>query len=221
MHLILDSKLFLAEQVTRIINRGEVLIEAPNKVEDNFQVKGSHTPYLLSKKKTSHKNILNTPLIRNNRLRDKSKTAKNTLKLPESQNVKPLNLLTSSKGKEKTLSSSLSFYNIFDINFIKRERLYTKLKYSRSPAYDIVSGGAAAFLAAFIGFLVSEKFGIELVDSGDFYTAFMYSVFIGLSFKPFMKILQFSRSLTSSFINKLKIIILTFMPSPKKLISIL
>jgi hypothetical protein len=86
-------------------------------------------------------------------------------------------------------------FNKFDMNFIKRESLYTKLKYSRSPAYDIVSGGAAAFLAAFIGFLVSEKFGIELVDSGDFYIAFMFAVFAGLALKPFMRILSAPRKL--------------------------
>ena len=51
------------------------------------------------------------------------------------------------------LNSSL-LWSLFDINFIKREKLYTKLKYSRSPAYDIVSGGVAALLAGFLGFLI-------------------------------------------------------------------
>lgn len=71
-----------------------------------------------------------------------------------------------------------------NLNILRKERLYTKLKYSRSPAYDIVSGGSAALLAGFLGFLISEKFGFELVDSGDFYYAFMYVVFLGFSFKP-------------------------------------
>jgi hypothetical protein len=71
-----------------------------------------------------------------------------------------------------------TYMNLININFLRKERLYTKLKYSRSPAYDIVSGGAAALLAGFIGFLISEKFGYELVDSGDFYYAFMYGVFL-------------------------------------------
>lgn len=39
-------------------------------------------------------------------------------------------------------------------------------------------------LAGFIGFLISEKFGIELVDSGDFYIGFMYVVFAAFSLKP-------------------------------------
>jgi succinate-acetate transporter protein len=62
------------------------------------------------------------------------------------------------------------------------------LKYSRTPAYDIVSGGAAALLAGFIGFLVSEKFGFELADSGDFYYAFMYCVFAAFSIKPLVTV---------------------------------
>jgi hypothetical protein len=41
-------------------------------------------------------------------------------------------------------------------------------------------------LAGFIGFLVSEKFGFELVDSGDFYFFFMYLVFIAFSIRPLL-----------------------------------
>jgi hypothetical protein len=72
---------------------------------------------------------------------------------------------------QKTNSNYSSSYNTdnFNLNFIKKEYTYTKLKYSRTPGYDIVSGGSAVILAGFLGFLVSEKFGIELVDSGDFY----------------------------------------------------
>jgi hypothetical protein len=77
---------------------------------------------------------------------------------------------------------------LFDIHFIQKEKIYTKLKYSRCPQYDIVSGGFAAILAGFIGFLISEKFGIELVDSGDFYIAFMYVVFITFSVRPLIRI---------------------------------
>ena len=130
-----------------------------------------------------------------------SNATKNNLSnyIDQTQDSSPFSLdnLTSNK--------TLSFYNIFDINYLKRERLYTKLKYSRSPAYDIVSGGAAAFLAGFIGFLVSEKFGIELVDSGDFYIAFMYGVFLALAFKPLMRILQNSNNLLLNFLNQVKL----------------
>jgi hypothetical protein len=77
-------------------------------------------------------------------------------------------------------------YPLLNIHFLKKERLYTKLKYSRSPAYDIVSGGAAALLAGFMGFLISEKYGFELVDSGDFYYLFMYIVFLAFSVRPLL-----------------------------------
>ena len=86
-------------------------------------------------------------------------------------------------------SNSL-LWSLFDINFLKKEKMYTKLKYSRSPQYDIVSGGVAALFAGFIGFLISEKFGIELVDSGDFYTFFMYIVFLCFATRPFFRIMS-------------------------------
>jgi len=89
--------------------------------------------------------------------------------------------------------------NLLNVNFLRKERLYTKLKYSRSPAYDIVSGGAAAILAGLLGFLVSEKFGMELVDSGDFYYLFMYGVFLTFSIRPLLVVTSGDRSLASVF----------------------
>lgn len=89
---------------------------------------------------------------------------------------------------------------LFDINYIKREKVYTKLKYSRSPQYDIVSGGVAALLSAFVGFLISEKFGYELPDSGDFYIVFMYVVFLSFSLRPLLKLVGvFSRAEAFTF----------------------
>lgn len=82
----------------------------------------------------------------------------------------------------------------FNIYFLRKEKIYTKLKYSRCPQYDMVSGGIAALLAGFIGFLVCEKFGLELLDSGDFYIAFMYAVFLIFSLRPFLKIICRSSS---------------------------
>jgi len=105
--------------------------------------------------------------------------------------------------------------NLVNINFLRYERLYTKLKYSRSPAYDIVSGGAAALLAGFLGFLISEKFGFELVDSGDFYYLFMYIVFGVFLLKPLLYISNVNTSIltTLSYRNIInffiKIILLT------------
>ena len=94
-------------------------------------------------------------------------------------------------------TSSFDIHNTLNINFLRKERLYTKLKYSRSPAYDIVSGGAAAILAGFIGFLVSEKFGFELVDSGDFYFLFIYIVFASFSVRPLLVTMNSNSTLMS------------------------
>jgi len=58
------------------------------------------------------------------------------------------------------------------------------------PQYDIVSGGVAALFAGFLGFLICEKFGFELIDSGDFYFLFMYLVFICFFANLFSKILS-------------------------------
>ena len=107
------------------------------------------------------------------------------------RNLKRLFLRTWSEDLNQTKYNHSMFNNLSDalnVNFLRKERLYTKLKYSRTPAYDIVSGGAAALLAGFIGFLVSEKFGFELVDSGDFYFFFMYVVFVAFSVRPLLMV---------------------------------
>jgi len=105
-------------------------------------------------------------------------------------------VLTNSGSITNVFTSS---HNIVNVNFLRKERLYTKLKYSRSPAYDIVSGGSAALLAAFLGFLISEKYGFELVDSGDFYFLFMYLVFIAFSIRPLLTTLNSNDPITSIF----------------------
>ena len=103
-------------------------------------------------------------------------------------------------GKTKLTSVYFnSFKSLVNVNILRRERLYTKLKYSRSPAYDIVSGGSAALLAGLLGFLVSEKYGFELVDSGDFYYLFMYLVFIGFSIRPFLTSIDYNDSFKTIF----------------------
>jgi len=80
------------------------------------------------------------------------------------------------------------------LHLLRKEYVYTKLKYSRSPALDIASGGSAALLAAFLGFLISEKFGIELVDSGDFYYLNMYGVILAYALKTFKDLICISQS---------------------------
>ena len=62
----------------------------------------------------------------------------------------------------------------FRVYFLKQEPFYTKLKYSRVPQFDTASGAAASFLSGMYGFLVCEKFGFELLDSGDFLFVIMY-----------------------------------------------
>lgn len=79
-------------------------------------------------------------------------------------------------------------WDVFNINFLRKEKIYTKLKYSRCPQYDIVSGGVAALFSGFLGFLICEKFGLELLDSGDFYVFFMYVVFAAFSLRPLLRI---------------------------------
>lgn len=111
------------------------------------------------------------------------------------------NLVKSSNTKcLSTLDKTpLWLLTTLDCHFLKKEKLYTKLKYSRSPQYDIVSGGVAALFSAFIGFLISEKFGIELVDSGDFYILFMYGVFLTFTLRPLLRVISKFDRLTRVF----------------------
>jgi len=102
-------------------------------------------------------------------------------------------VLSSTKNEDYFKINLLN--NVVNVNFLRKEILYTKLKYSRSPAFDSVSGGAAALLAGLIGFLTSEKFGMELVDSGDFYYLFMYLVFLSFSMYPLLFSSQANKSL--------------------------
>jgi hypothetical protein len=123
---------------------------------------------------------------------------KSNVNTDSSSKIKPINtfLLGSQfSNKNNTAQSNFTPENLININFIRHERLYTKLKYSRSPAFDIVSGGAAALLAGFLGFLISEKFGFELVDSGDFYYLFMYIVFFVFSIKPLLYVSSSNESI--------------------------
>ena len=103
---------------------------------------------------------------------------------------------------QKTFIFSSKTFELFDVNFLRKDKLYTKLKYSRCPQYDIVSGGWAALFAGLLGFLISEKFGIELVDSGDFYTAFMYGVFFCFSLRPLLRIIDKNSTWKTCFLLK-------------------
>lgn len=101
---------------------------------------------------------------------------------------KQLNNLNRFNGISAFKSAQL--WNLFTINYLRKEKLYTKLKYSRTPQYDIVSGGVAAIFSGFLGFLICEKFGFELLDSGDFYFLFMYIVFVSFFFKLLIRLID-------------------------------
>jgi hypothetical protein len=58
-----------------------------------------------------------------------------------------------------------------------------------------VSGGVAALFSGFLGFLICEKFGLELLDSGDFYIFFMYAVFASFALRPLLRISNHSDTL--------------------------
>lgn len=141
----------------------------------------------------------------------------------ETRNNTNLTALSSNLGSNTSNSSTYPTENLININFIRYERLYTKLKYSRSPAFDIVSGGAAALLAGFVGFLISEKFGFELVDSGDFYYLFMYVVFGTFLLKPLLYISDVNNSIIATlsithFINFFKKLLLLLLLNLKKVL---
>lgn len=92
---------------------------------------------------------------------------------------------------------------IWNINFIRKERVYTKLKYSRTPSYDIVSAGVAALFAGLLGFLICEKFGFELLDGGDFLFLFIYVVGLSFSIKLLMSFYA------NTFLGTLRLLILS------------
>lgn len=100
-------------------------------------------------------------------------------------------------------NSAIAAFNVF---FLKKEKIYTKLKYSRVPQYDIVSGGIALMLSGFLGFLICEKFGFELIDSGDFYFLFIYIVFVSFFLRILIKLVSFKQSFSSIFSIKLLIV---------------
>lgn len=93
-------------------------------------------------------------------------------------------------SKKAKSPNDCTLWVLFDINFIRKEKIYTKLKYSRVPQYDVVSGGSAALFAGFLGFLICEKFGFELLDSGDFFYLFMYFCFFCFFCNLFLKIIS-------------------------------
>lgn len=86
-------------------------------------------------------------------------------------------------------------FNNFNIFFLRKERIYTKLKYSRVPQFDTSSGAIASLLAALLGFLITEKFGFELIDSGDFYLIIMYLIFLVIIVKVYINTININNNI--------------------------
>lgn len=74
-----------------------------------------------------------------------------------------------------------NYTSLFTVFFLKKEVFYTKLKYSRVPQFDTSSGALASLLSGFYGFLVCEKYGLELIDSGDFLLIYIYILLLFFS----------------------------------------
>lgn len=85
---------------------------------------------------------------------------------------------------------------LFTIYFLKKEVYYTKLKYSRVPQFDTSSGAVASFLSGMYGFLVCEKFGFELLDSGDFLFFVVYLVWASLVAVTYTQVLNHTTYIT-------------------------
>lgn len=143
--------------------------------------------WIKANKKGVHRRPLNPEFLKNSKLWGvkTSEDIKNTT-------LHKLNfyILHNTKTSQQKLNKATQVATLSSASFLRKEKLYTKLKYSRSPAYDTVSGGAAALLAGFIGFLISEKYGFELVDSGDFYYLFMYCTIFIFSVMPLLPTFQ-------------------------------
>lgn len=93
------------------------------------------------------------------------------------------------------------FSNYYVIYFLRKEVFYTKLKYSRVPQFDTSSGASASFISGFYGFLVCEKFGFELIDSGDFFFLIFYIVLYSLIFITLTQIFNHTSSLLVSILT--------------------
>lgn len=106
----------------------------------------------------------------------KQQTSSATFELTKKLNVKSHQKILDFKLLHpQKISFDKDFWHIA---FLRKEKVYTKLKYSRTQSYDIVSAGVAALFAGFLGFLICEKFGFELLDSGDFLFLYLYIVLL-------------------------------------------
>jgi hypothetical protein len=188
------SKLFLKDlsfHKSLFFNHENLFLNKFNQNQTKFTLKYNYSKLYNSFNQIEKETFLklNTP-----RIKVKNKLINENYVLLNLENInydifKIKKIYKSIKTNSTLINKTTSLWTLFNINFLRKEKMYTKLKYSRVPQYDIVSGGAAALLAGFLGFLISEKFGFELVDSGDFYFLFMYLVFLFFSLRLFLKIM--------------------------------
>jgi hypothetical protein len=66
---------------------------------------------------------------------------------------------------------------------------HNKLKYTRTPSFDIVSSGIAALFSAFLGAMICDKFGMELLDSADFFTLYIFCISLLLPLNVILSVL--------------------------------
>lgn len=92
-----------------------------------------------------------------------------------------------------------SYGNGFRVYFLKKEVFYTKLKYSRVPQFDTSAGAVASFLSGLYGFMICEKFGFELLDSGDFLFVVLYLVSAFLVGVIYVQLLNYPTSPARDF----------------------
>lgn len=104
----------------------------------------------------------------------------------------------STTGRTK---SYLLFNRFFRIYFLKKEVFYTKLKYSRVPQFDTSAGASASFLSGLYGFMICEKFGFELLDSGDFLFLVLYLFWFFLVGVTYVQLFNYPTSLARDFYN--------------------
>lgn len=182
-----------------LLNKDKLILNKLIKDQKKFTIRYSHSNpaiFLSKEEKEFYKKIFAPRLKVKHRVRDSkhyTKVIYDYLMNPdELYDQKSLRLLIKnfSYKKKVPLFKINNLWTLFDINFLKKERIYTKLKYSRVPQYDIVSGGVALIFGGFLGFLICEKFGFELVDSGDFYFLFMYVVFLCFACRLYLKIMD-------------------------------
>ena len=91
--------------------------------------------------------------------------------------------------------------NEYTIYFLTKEVFYTKLKYSRVPQFDTSSGAVASFLSGLFGFMVCERFGFELLDSGDFLFLIIYFISFCFLVSLLIGIMGASNNWGSDFYN--------------------